>query len=419
MKTSLSRNKVELSRKGHEKFGLVFLLFIFWSFILLGRPQDLFSFLAPLRLALLSSALVLCATLFSGALFRGPSIFAEQQVKLYLALLMVMVIGIPFSLYARLSFMHVFTVYVVVALYFFIFYNLVDSSRKLSCVLFVACLGSGLYSVFSIKTGTLVYGRLIFGEMFDPNDLAFFALSFLPFNLLFISKYNPLWKRCTCLACFAVGAMLILLTGSRGGLLALGVVGLLLLLRKTRTITLPLKVITVVLTLAILSMSTINVERYATIFSLKEDYNVQGEEGRLALWSIGLKAMLNNPLTGVGVMCFGNAIGLDRTARGTASQAWLTAHNSAVQIGTETGVIGLLLYLWISFNVLRIFIKVSKESVSDDLAKISEMGFAGFTGLFVSGMFLSQAYSINWAFYLAFSAVVNQLHFRQQALQSK
>ena len=412
-------NFVEPSRKEHKKFGLVFLLFILWTFVIIGRPQDIFTFLQPLRPAILSSALVLCATLFSGALFRGPSIFAEQQVKLYLALLMVMVMSIPFSLYARLSFMHVFTVYILIAFYFFIFYSLVDSISKLSFLLFVVCLCSGFYSTFSVKTGSMANGRLFFAEMFDPNDLAFFTLSFLPFNLLFISRNNPIWKRCICLAFYAVGVMLIVLTGSRGGLLTFGVVGLLLLFRKTRTITFSLKAITVVFALVILSMSSINLERYSTLFTLKEDYNFQGEDGRLALWSIGMQAILSNPLTGVGVMCFPNAIGLDRAARGTVSQAWLTAHNSAVQIGTETGVIGLLLYLWMSFNVLRIFIKVSKESVSDDLVKISEMGFAGFTGLFVSGMFLSQAYSINWAFYVAFSAVTNQLHSSQRFLQSK
>jgi len=37
------------------------------------------------------------------------------------------------------------------------------------------------------------------------------------------------------------------------------------------------------------------------------------------------------------------------------------------------------------------------------------MGMLGFTGLFISGLFLSQAYSPYYGFYIAISAVVNQL----------
>ena len=396
--------------------GVVFLLFSFWTFILVCRPQDLFPFLAPLRPALLSTALVLSAALFSGSLFRGPSIFAERQVKLYLAMLVLMVLGIPFSLYARLSFMYIFTVYISVAIHFVIFYKIVDSVKKLSFLLFVVCLGSGLYSAISVRIGNMADGRLFFGDMFDPNDLAYFALSFLPLNLLFISGGNPLWKRLASLGCFAVNILLIVLTGSRGGLLAFGVVSLLLLLRKTRAINNSQKIIAFTLGLVLLSMTNINVERYATMFNLKEDYNVQSQDGRIVLWGIGLEAMSNKPLTGVGVMCFSVAVGQARAARGSISQAWQVAHNSVIQIGTETGVIGLVLFLLMSLNVLRIFNKARKELVSENLVKISEMGFAGFVGLFVSGMFLSQAYSIYWAFYVVFSAVVSQLLSRQQNL---
>lgn len=150
-----------------------------------------------------------------------------------------------------------------------------------------------------------------------------------------------------------------------------------------------------------------------------EDYNVQDEEGRLAIWSTGLKVMLTNPITGVGVGCFGEAIGREREARGAESRVWQTAHNSAVQIGTETGVIGFILFLLLSFNVLRIINRGTEIVVSKDLVRLCEMGFAGFLGLFISGMFLSQAYSIYWAFYVAFSAVVSQLLSRQQTLRSE
>ena len=416
MNTPLSEHVDDHLLEKQRPSGIVFLLFIFWTFVLVCRPQDLFPFLAAFRPALLCTALALGSAVFSGVLFRGPSIFAERQGKLYMALFLVMILSVPFSLYVGLSFKFLFTAYIVIVAHFFLFLKLVDSIQKLAVLLFVTCLGSGIYAAISVKTGNIVDGRLFFGDMFDPNDLAFFALSFLPLNLLFITGENPLWKRAAGLLCFAVSLLMILLTGSRGGLLAVGLVGLLLLFRKTQTITVSMKFVAVGLVLAILSVSTLNVERYATMLNLKEDYNVHGEEGRLFLWSIGMRAMLKKPLTGVGVMCFPNAVGLERETGTGESQAWETAHNSIIQIGTETGLVGLILFLLISLNVLRIFNKARKEAASDLLVKISEMGFAGFVGLFASGMFLSQAYSIYWAMYVAISAVASRLLSRQQAL---
>jgi len=122
-----------------------------------------------------------------------------------------------------------------------------------------------------------------------------------------------------------------------------------------------------------------------------------------------MQAMLERPITGTGVETFYMAVGKDRERRNLPSQAWQAAHNMAVQIGTETGVIGLALFLLMSVNVFRIFFKVRAKSSSETLVRISEMGNAGFLGLFISGMFLSQAYSLYWAFYIVLSAAVNRV----------
>jgi hypothetical protein len=67
---------------------------------------------------------------------------------------------------------------------------------------------------------------------------------------------------------------------------------------------------------------------------------------------------------------------------------------------------GLILFALMSFKAFRIFGHVRKEARSQSLIKIGEMARVGFLGHLVSGMFLSQAYSIYWAFYIAISAVL-------------
>ncbi len=44
------------------------------------------------------------------------------------------------------------------------------------------------------------------------------------------------------------------------------------------------------------------------------------------------------------------------------------------------------------------------------------MGLLGFVGMFTAAMFLSQAYSLYWVFYVAFSAVANQLFAQEKTL---
>jgi len=152
--------------------------------------------------------------------------------------------------------------------------------------------------------------------------------------------------------------------------------------------------------------------------NVKQDYNVYDETGRIAIWTIGMRNMLANPLTGVGVGCFPESVGRDRVRRGAESLRWQTAHNSVVQIGTETGILGMALFLLMSLNVFRIFYRVRKGTYSDKLIRVAEVGRVGFLGLFAAGFFLSQAYSFYWAFYIVLSATVNQLSSKEMGYLS-
>lgn len=409
--------KKRKSKAGMEEGGvrLLFSAFCLWSTFLMCRPQDYIAALVPLRLGFILTTLVLVVYLFSRKKLLGPAMLDEKQVKYYLALLMMMVAGVPDSLYARLSFNTIFTEYIVVVMFFAIFYKVVYDIGKLSMVLLLGCLGSGVYFIVSITSGLVTRGRYSYGNMFDPNDLAYFALVFLPLNLLFIGRENPYWVRLACIGSFGAGSSLILLSGSRGGLLAF-TFALLTLLLLAKSIKSSVKCLVVMSCLALLVYAPINYDRYSTILNLKGDYNTHNEEGRLAIWGIGVRALLDNPLTGVGVRNSSYAVALDRKRRGVDIVRWQSIHNSAIQIGAETGLIGLLLFLLMSLNVVRIFLRTKSQSNQDELVRIAEMGFAGFVGMFIASLFLSQAYSVYWAFYVVFSAVVSQMLIREKAV---
>ncbi|MCP3178138.1 O-antigen ligase family protein [Desulfuromonas sp. KJ2020] len=396
----------------------VFMVFCLWTFVLLCRPQDIFTLMQPVRPAFtVGFVLMIFAFLYSKNIdFKIH--FKERQVKYYFSLILIMIIGIPFSLYPRLSFMLIFNNYMSIIVFFLFFINLVNTIKRLLAVLLIGCFGSGLYLTFALVTGKLGTSRLSFSDTFDPNDLAFFALSFLWLNLIFISRGYPFLIRVACIGSFFVGVSTVFLTGSRGGFLAFGLAMMIMLLMNSAILTNFQKIAFVVFGVFLLVIMPVKTERIQTLFSIEQDYNVQEETGRLAIWGIGLRAMVDNPVTGVGVGCFSNAVGLDRATRGADTLRWQTAHNSAIQIGAETGFIGLALFLCLSLNVIRDIKIVKKETTSIQLRKIAELGIVGFVGMFISAMFLSQAYSIYWVLYIAITITATRLLKRENSAVS-
>lgn len=397
----------------------VFFLFCLWTVANLCRPQDIFPSLALLRPALTTGALTLIFFFLSYD-SKSLIVFKEKQVRYFFLLVFFMVLSIPFSLYKRLSFEMVFLEYTMIIAYFVIFVLIVDSVERIYRILFLACVGSGIYLAFSIMNGTFHSGRLEFGSMFDANDLSFFALCFIPLNLIFISKDNKKIVRILCMTFFFCGIVLIFLSSSRGGLLGLGLGFSVIFFRKTLSISKRSKVFALISGVILLSVSSINTDRFLTLFTIEQDYNVTSETGRLALWGIGINAMLENPITGVGVGNFGNAVGNAReNSHNAGTRAWQAPHNSVVQIGTETGVFGMLLFLMLTWNGIKIFVRASRNAKSVKLKKIGETGLAGIVGMFTSAFFLSQAYSLYFAFYVMFSVVVSRLLAKEVALEDK
>ena len=81
---------------------MAFRLFIILTFILVGRPQDYFTFLVPFRIALVVTSITLLVTFFDKG-FSLNRIFEIKEAKLYTLFYLIMIFGIPFA-YHRLFF---------------------------------------------------------------------------------------------------------------------------------------------------------------------------------------------------------------------------------------------------------------------------------------------------------------------------
>lgn len=381
---------------------------------MLCRPQDYLTFLEYLRPGLTLGVLALCIWFFSSK-NREPEMPADRQLRLYRYLILVMVLSLPFSYYQSASLKELIH-YGSIILFVFLFYKMVNSSEKIRRLLHVYCIGIAVYGLSILTKGSLMEGRISFGTMFDPNDIAFYMISFITFNLFFISRDNSPWVRLISLASLLLALLIIIKTGSRGGFIALMAVLAFFLFNRSASfrISVVSKVAVVLLAITALQFIDLDLGRFRTIISYQDDYNTTSEEGRIAIWKRGITMMVTHPLTGIGFNRFPEGLGRDREARGLDSAKWQTAHNSLVQIGAETGILGFILFLLLSLNAYRIFAATAKSGNGSQLAKLGELAQAGFIGHFIAAMFLSQAYSVYWAFYITLSAVFSGIRAKEK-----
>ena len=217
----------------------------------------------------------------------------------------------------------------------------------------------------------------------------------------------------------ALSLILILMTGSRGGLIGLLTVSLLIFFTKFSLLKSFQKIILmIVIAIAlVINMDKIDMDRYTTIVEIEDDYNVTSEEGRLKVWQRGFELTLQNPLTGVGVNCFPDALGFYRQKIGVLPK-WQTAHNSFVLILTELGFPGFLVFILLTLKAVTIFYNCAKRDPPlpnlEQTTMMSRVMLIAFVGHLACAFFLSMSYSILFTLFFAMSVTIANLN-RQTA----
>ncbi|OAG27000.1 hypothetical protein TH606_09235 [Thermodesulfatator autotrophicus] len=210
------------------------------------------------------------------------------------------------------------------------------------------------------------------GMYSDENNFAMLFVTAIPF-FFYLGWYFKRWY-------LRWGAWLVVpfawhaifLTASRGGLLGAGLVSLLAGLRS------PKKIIGVALIPAFIIAyvwqgGSVIKQRAQTIKTYEEESSARA---RLEAWEAGLKMLMDNPLTGVGLASFGQAFPFysDKTPR--------MAHNTFVQIAAESGIFAGLFYIlfmfccvWGLFKYRNYFLRDSLEYYLCDAVLVSLCGF--------------------------------------------
>ena len=135
----------------------------------------------------------------------------------------------------------------------------------------------------------------------------------------------------------------------------------------------------------------------------------------MELWEAAIDLSFANPVTGVGVNCFPWAHFLARSAAGESYLRYHAVHNSYLQISAEMGLIGFGILMFIIVRSCSTFLRANRIQAQPETRETSEMSalgglmLLGFAGLLVSGLFLSQGYSIFFTLYFALAAAMARL----------
>lgn len=389
-------------------------LFLLFVFVLFARPQDFFPLLKPLRLAFVMTIIIIIVTVVRNKFNGIQYILKFKQVKKIIVIYIIMIIGIPFSMHRGYSFDFVFMRYSMQIIFFIFSIIYVDSIEKFEKFLFIVCLSGFFYACFSLINAGSFSGRFAYGSMYDPNDLAAFLVMLIPLKLYFLSSRGVVGQKVVAITAIGISIIVILMTGSRGGLLGLAAVLFLLFFTKLSLLKHFHKVVLLGIFVAAIGANyeKINIDRYSSLFNMEDDYNVTSETGRFAIWKRGGTLTLANPLTGVGTRCFGMAIGYDRKKDGEIPR-WQTAHNSYILFLTEVGIIGFTVYLSMIFNSLKIFYNYSKEETLPEkfrsITNMSKVILLAFIGHLICASFLSHAYSGGFTLFFAFSVILQRV----------
>jgi putative inorganic carbon (hco3(-)) transporter len=347
----------------------------------------------------------------------------------YLALFIVVWAGasVPVALYGTYALTYYLTHFASVVVLFLLVAAAVRDIHDVRRFLLLYAIGALVFAFFATTPGVF---RAIGAGGLDPNDSAMLLVAgILPVLYFFLRARRILVK-----ALFAVGFFMccsaIVLSGSRGGFLALlALVVYIVFFYKAVSPRLRLTIVAVLSAGVIATASGDFWDRMRTITD-QDDYNHHEIAGRKQLWTRGLGYMFQRPVLGVGLHNFSVAESrhpvIVRTIEGGRGVKYGVAHSMWVESGAELGIPGFLAFIGLfvlSIRYLYSYARLARRSrAPPELRRAGEIAatlIGILVALAVAGTFLSQQYSgMIWGVFgliLGFLKVAPPLAPRQNA----
>lgn len=385
---------------------------IAYTAIFLLRPAELYPALEPLRLERLVglfTLLSLVLTQYSGT--RRIAFDASRLTRLLVGLVGAALLSMPLAFW-RAEATEGVNEFLKILVFYVLIVQLVDSRRRLRTFVIV------FFGIIAYQAGVAIYdylhGSILVAQGIDraigrvggtgANELGSTMAATAPvFLFLGMDRRLGFW-RWMYLGLFAVVAYTLVITGSRSAVLGmLAIVGFLSWRSRYRLLALAVAAVALAGTFALLPEQYKG--RYETITSGELDAS---SSLRLVIWKAGLKMVLDRPLTGVGINCYGVANGMKYSPPGRRN--WMEAHSLYVQVPAELGLIGAVAFFWFLVESIRTNRRAARAAATRPDWRVEKVLLdallAGLVAMLVTGIFGHSLLRRTWYVYAALALAI-------------
>ena len=327
------------------------ILSFLYSFLNFVQPGILFPEIAFLRPMLLASAIGLLVGILRRPVYSRHETFKNPVFIWLIAFILAQILSVYFSgifsMYQEFSYWNVYPLFVVISVL------LMTDAVALRRYVWGMMSGGMVIVVYGILAvpdhgGYQGTGRAgAYGMYENHNDYSFIIIQIVPFIFMYFRAEISLVRRAI-LGLFMMGCVIgILMSLSRGGMIALVLEVILIVLigmqGKRRLLLLPI--------IAAVGIAAIGFQ-YAMRAENQSGYTAEkAESGRIELWKAGINMLKANPLLGVGSRRFpenaSQYYDLSYDMRGKVS------HNTFVEIFSGSGLIGFFAFIFFSWFLVR------------------------------------------------------------------
>jgi len=280
-----------------------------------------------------------------------------------------------------------FLTYLSMAFLFFVVLSVVDTLQRLRWTLLAAVAAMGWASQFMVRAWIRHPMWRPGGATGDANYFALDACLVLPVAFLLVWQSRLRWERMFAFGCLVITILATILGASRGGLIAVSVASVWLILHSPRRLrNLVVLVILIIPPLLLLPMSPLRRLMHP------QASDVTGQVDRYASWKAGLRMIKRHPLTGIGLGEFKPQM-LAYADPGVGFSS--IAHNTYIEVAAETGLPNFIVFLTMLFFTYRSLSQVRRRASDSGppLVYLAATGIqAGFVGFLVGAFFLSAEY---------------------------
>jgi O-antigen ligase len=296
-----------------------------------------------IRPAFVSGAVGAVLAWSAASRFDRAAVWSNQSMRGLLVFFGWCVLTVPTALYPGLAASTLNVVLPAVEL-MLVCLLLPPSMQSLDRFLLLFAAGGGMLGAAALTVGYSLDGRLAVTTTLDTNDLGAIMATACTLALGLLRRKSILMKLCA-MAILSVTVLVLVRTGSRGGVVGLAV-GTLVFALLTPGVA---RVRWLILLGAGAAISwpfaPANFrERITGLTSVEEDYNNTAYGGRKQIWTRGVGYALSHPLLGIGASNFPIAEGDYLTDAGVRGK-WSNAHNAVVQVAAELGIPGLVIFV--------------------------------------------------------------------------